>query len=683
MGIIYRKYTIMSTGVSSIIPRYEYLGSDKSSSPATPTMRLIAYNTSFANDAHWSQLHPGLSESAAIVAKAIDIFRNYNKNEDDTPKNPLTFDELNNLFMTDDKFKPVDINDEQIQNAMKQKLGYLRMGMADSATDYIKKDLASTGFVALIEQMIHVPANHQAYYGGKISKANLDVVPVDKYKYIGGTRPTSLNADDGENVTTCKNKSFGILRRISKLGNIDDIDGNGYEPSSNNGTHIIVYDNLVNITNPGGAAEGIAIIVNKDLVNSKLLVWNASKHPNKQKCNANGFPVKTTGTLHYFSDDFGQVVASDTKFIKSGVCQIAKAVDGLPDYGRPIILTAGVKGNELNIFLAIHSLNIFNLVWLSEEFINNHTGSNVEKDIEFIKKTKGIEVTDKTVFGEVVKYCVLLDKDINEQDSRFTRLYKIGNSYGKTDKTDTETKNLKDLYDAVYKQIGNFINFAFKNLETDEYNKLSGINRVNLFMGGDFNDPEGEILKRLLSTPIHLYISSKRFTVMFNTKINNQTKSCCANRDSQIDENRDIPSNKGKLGNSTGSLEVSYSRNFYTKNDENDMYPEKFHHPETFGYNGDYVLFGSGTNATASEDTIHYNMIVDNGEYTAVLKEPFNSETKLIASDHLPVYATVTAAGGGRRRRYSMRVLKRHTKKGIPKKLRASRRKRRAHTYKK
>ena len=57
------------------------------STDSQKTYNLFAYNTSFANDAHWSQLHFGLSESAAIVAKAIEIYTVYNGSqpEDFTP----------------------------------------------------------------------------------------------------------------------------------------------------------------------------------------------------------------------------------------------------------------------------------------------------------------------------------------------------------------------------------------------------------------------------------------------------------------------------------------------------------------------------------------------------------------------------------------------------------------------
>ena len=43
----------------------------------------ISYNTSWPNDAHFTQMHPGLSESAAIVAKAVKIC----KNKESEPKN--------------------------------------------------------------------------------------------------------------------------------------------------------------------------------------------------------------------------------------------------------------------------------------------------------------------------------------------------------------------------------------------------------------------------------------------------------------------------------------------------------------------------------------------------------------------------------------------------------------------
>lgn len=65
---------------------------------------LVAYNTSFANDAHWTQLHPGLSESAAIVAKAIEIYKHAKKKD-----NPATFEELETYFMNE-QYYPTLLN---------------------------------------------------------------------------------------------------------------------------------------------------------------------------------------------------------------------------------------------------------------------------------------------------------------------------------------------------------------------------------------------------------------------------------------------------------------------------------------------------------------------------------------------------------------------------------------------
>jgi hypothetical protein len=130
-------------------------------------------------------------------------------------------------------------------------------------------------------------------------------------------------------------------------------------------------------------------------------------------------------------------------------------------------------------------------------------------------------------------------------------------------------------------------------------------------------------------------------------------------------------------------LEASYLKNFYTNTSDDNVYPEIFHSPDSFGYNGDYVLFGS-----SQTPSINYYMVVDNTDSTAVLTEPFNSDRRIIASDHLPVYATVTAPpqNGGRRRRNSTRkhIMKNsRTKKTLLKKPRSSHRKRKVNTHKK
>lgn len=623
---------------------------------SSESLKLIAYNTSFANDAHWSQLHPGLSESAAIVAKATEIYKNENKTE------PNTFNELNDFFMKDadengtntekdNKFKPVDITDENIKNAMKQKLGYFRMQLADSATNYLKTQMQTVGFVALIEQMIHVPINHQAYYGGVLAKSNLDLTQTYNYTvpYNGDVEVSIPPPEDGFNG---KNKYFGILRRINQL-NLYDIDGNGYDNATKNENkivddnatkNIIVYDNIVNVDSGkfGGAAEGIAIIVNNQVCSSdKLFVWKKSTHPNKIVGNSNGFKneISDDKSVHYYSDDFGQVISRYRDSNKPNRIRLVRWLDGFADLGRPIILTAGLNNEILHIFVALHSVNIFNMAYLDDAFYGD----------------------DDTLSDEMRK--------------NVKKLTKIGNLEN-TDEMDVLKKN---IYTIIYTQIGKFISEAFEKVSEINIDKNT---KIQLYLGGDFNDPEGEILSILLKNGVSFEIKGITYEIGFNSDSNlTSLYSCCANRDSQKNKKDPEKKDKAQIDQTVGPLENAFNRVFGQNTIGNSTTPieplpydpQDFYKFETFGYNGDYALFGTNSNSSKFEIKLD---IADSAFYK------YDGDNKVMASDHLPVYATVVITKGGRRRRYS-RVLKRNTKKGLPKKLRASRRKRRAYTYKK
>ena len=619
------------------------------------TLKLVAYNTSFANDAHWSQLHPGLSESAAIVAKAVEIYKNTKTSETE----PATFDELNDYFMDNfvpsitetDVYKNEDFK-TKVKKSMQQKLGYVRMQLADAATSYLKSQMESSAFIALIEQMIHVPENHQAFYGGPLVKSNLDVVPSGGYKYFvpynGDVPVSNPPKEDGFEG---KNTYFGILRRIRQL-KLYDIDGDGYAQNGNKGGNIIVYDNVVNVDSAkiGGAAEGIAIVVNKDICSGEqLFVWAKSSHPNKILGNSTGFlndigSEESPKFLHYYSDDFGQVIFKYRDESNPNRVRLVRQLDGIADLGRPIILTAGIKEETLHIFVAIHSVNIFNMAYLDDTFYG----------------------TDETLSEEK-------RKTVNS-------LTKIGNL-----KEDEESNNLKTkIYQIIHRQIGQFITDALQKTSSDIDGKFT---KVQLYLGGDFNDPEGEILK-LLKTGLSFSIKGTVYDIKFSFDYDrNLLFSCCANRDSQTNKKDPSKKDKDQIDQTVGPLENAFNRVFGKNKignkdkpvDPIPYDPQDFYKFEKFGYNGDYALFGT------LEPSPNFRIELDKSESAFYKYEPGNM---VMASDHLPVYAIVTPPTpqvGGRRRRYSIRSKpKRYTKKTLPKNPRASRRnKRNSRTHKK
>jgi len=663
---------------------------------STELLKLVAYNTSFANDAHYSQLHNFLSESAAIVAKAIKIYKSDPANTND----PENFDSLVNYFKTLDIKKPEEPNDAD----MSEQLGYVRMQLADSATKFISQRITvdNVSFVALIEQMIHVPSGNAAYYDNGVG------------------RKSDLTNPESKTKTTL-NENYGILRRITKLG-VDDIDNVSTGDESK--THAILYDNVVNIDN--NTAEGIAIIVDKTkYLSDKFtpLKWKRSRFNVRQKLVEVGkLTSNADKDIRFISDDLGLLIQpydisnpKNVKFLK---------MNGTFDYGRPIILTASFSSDTLNIFVALHNPNILNLVYCENKLMELVEVNNIEILREILKNKSADKSKDnKDSIDELLKLIsqtnnligntrehsvfnsdllkILLQKYRGELFStqkvkEFCKTYKISEI--------KDEQLLKDIYTKLNSGIVEFIKSSIEKATNSK--EIPPNCKCNVFLGGDFNDPRGLALRDIIMNGFTLSIEGLSLTnggkIQFringlspedakdNSKFDNfrQTLfSCCANRDSQKAPQPAV--------DTLGSLEDAFYRVLGReqpikdkKPKQNLKYQDNFDVSENFGYNGDYALFG--TNYLSDETK--FNISLQESSYEHGTDE---TPQKVMASDHMPVYAeisipvsTVTIAAappqqGGRRRRYSIRALKRHTKKGLPKKLRASRRKRRARTYRK
>lgn len=661
----------------------------ETNSQGTEQFKLVAYNTSFANDAHWSQLHPFLSESAAIVAKAIKIYKSDPANNTD----PENFDSLVTYFKNknSDIKKPEELNDDD----MSEQLGYVRMQLADSATNFLSTKLSeNVSFVALIEQMIHVPSENAAYYDNGVGKKSDLTNPESKTK-------------------TTLNENYGILRRINKLG-VDDIDN--VSTGGDSKTHAIVYDNVVNIDN--NTAEGIAIIVDKTkYLSDKFtpLKWQRSQlNVRQQLVKLNKLMSNEDKEIHFFSDDLGLLIQpndisnpTNVKFLK---------MNGTFDYGRPIILTASFSSDTLNIFVALHNPNIFNLVYCENELMKLIKISN-DDILEQIINIKNKDTTKNneaiTELNSLKSNILKIVGDENELDVFNSNLLQILLQKYRGDLFSTQivkefcNKNkisnitddglLKTIYTTLNSGIVNFINSSIK--ASTNFGNIPQNCKCNVFLGGDFNDPRGLALRDIIMNGFKLNIEGLSLNnegqikffidgISSNDATNfeefrKNLSSCCANRDSQK-----YPQ---PATDTLGSLEDAFYRVLGKPNNgkENKAYPIDFDISDKFGYNGDYALFG--TNYLSSETKFSISLQESNYKYS----EP---EGKVMASDHMPVYAEVsipmstgtvnTAAGGGRRRRNSCRSLKRknlklYTKKCLPKKHRSSRHKRRAHTYKK
>jgi len=549
--------------------------------------KLMSYNTSWVNDCSNNQLHGFLSESASIVAKA-----NYMYNNDNSFINDLTNNSLANF----------------------------RMILADKSTDYIASKMTEGyDFIALIEQLIHVPTGTHANY--------------DSFTFVDEKRTQKgLQQDIGNNI------DFGILRRMNMLKSqgLTDV---SVVPTTDQTIAVestkygIVYDHIVHTIE--GFGEGIGIIFKQGLIDTPLS-WKKNSQPIYQVLAQTGGVNENIGNLkvRYYSDDLGKFVAPKAN-INDPILSKQKA-NSVADLARPIIMTAGIKGNTLNIFVAFHGPNILNL-W--------YWGT----------KKKIIEVDTRKQLKDLLT------------DSTFSN-------------------QITDIFNFIAKGISDFINEGLAiTLEPEtsvgdtQNSLLSKVNKVNVFLGGDANDPNGTMLNSLLKNGLSIKVKgqNKPFPVKFTYPItlNEKLLTCCANADSVKNSNKTYT-----LGNVDKATL-----------DRLKGYPDNFFQPVEFAYYGDYALFGSNVTHPI------YSMQKDNNplqQYTIedTIEDTIGAKEKtVIASDHLPVISTVNltaipeesedlenSGGGGRRK--TVRRNKRTNKRMRPQ-VRITR-KRRGHSKK-
>jgi len=609
--------------------------------PSQSEYKLFAYNTSFVNDCHENQFHPGLSESASIIAKTAVL-------KYDLVNNKPNYQQLINLLNT-------NVSDyKKLINETRSNFGF-------RSTHTINNKLNSEyDFLALIEQSMHVPTDNVANY---------DEIMVNKLDLT---------------ILKEQNENYGILKRIHLLNQFNKFNGNQIvdvttmknysNANANDKKYRIVYDNVVN---PDiNAGEGIAIIYKSALVENPL-TWTYASNPAYQKI-IDTISNKTTKTpsynsdenlqklitkkstiqeIHFYSDDLGPAICKDV----NGNPQYVK-ITGAIDNGRPFIMTGGTvdEGKTLNLFVAAHGPNVMNLFTLN-------TDGKVDKPF-------------KTLPSE--ELTVIFD----------------------------------NVHSLINKCIQNGINAILnKNII------LENVNKVNVFLGGDFNDPRGLILEKLLSNkltlklkddadPIEVSFSyNNKRTNKYEEKIQQDTSnitdeslvvklaelqnksdeygypeliSGCANTDSLKGEFRKVFETTTNNENSLGPKTVNtLGLLFPTKVDNTDIidriidrinyinnhYPDDFFSSDKFGYNGDYALFGSN-NVSGLRCVIK----VDNTE-TQQVKDTQNRNVTVIASDHLPVISTVyiepsqpsqpSGSGGRKSRRNRGRQTKRNRNK--------------------
>jgi hypothetical protein len=608
---------------------------------------IASYNTSYPLDLHHSLLHPGLSDSAAIIGKAKKIVEGSDITEYIVYDSLVNFDKslpnvegetvLGNDKLSDDNIK--------IHNT----LGNFRLQLADCISRNINtqlNDANKPSVYMLIEQSIHVNNTNMAYYG---------FAPEEKDKSHHNLK--KYNLDEG--TSTNKNEQYGILRRITKINAnktspllLDCCSTSANDVVSANEQFNIIYDNVVN-TAAAGVAEGIAIVTdNTKFPLTNMLKWNRQKLPIVQKLvDKYTTPIgNDTDKVFFYSDDLGQIIEdNNVKLLNDETPDgfIVKKGDGplVPDMGRPIMLTSCLKKDGvLHIFIAIHNLNMPQLRAIPKKAypglntqINYDVGRktilNDRKKLSELKLQKPdiVDADIVSINAEIVAINAEIEV-INKQIAEFLIVYPKNK--------DTSDEILESLRNGI----GNFVTKAFEKQNTEQLNLIKS---VCVYMGGDFNDPGRLLLNKLNQKGINFTIGNQQFNAMF--EFPNFGNTCCANADSVLEPTDPIPNTLGGINNDT----------FMKINKD---YKEGFIEGTNFAFEGDTVSFAIAS--TTEPKSITHTVLLSAAENTNKNQPKYeNNGVEVMPSDHYAVMASFSVApqqgGGGKRRNnrnnYSMK----------------------------
>lgn len=475
-------------------------------------------------------------------------------------------------------------------------LNSTRTKLAEASTQLVKQKLdEGYDFVALTEQSMHVPlANH----------ANYDEVMMNKLDLTQLTEPK-------------KNEDYGIMKRIAtlnassnsaKINDVSIVDGLKLLTDMQEGsTYNLVYDN---VANPDmNAGEGIAIIYKAELVKTHL-EWNYQENPAYKN-------IKT-------------IIQSKDESKRTGEYNSDNALTELSTKKSSITEAARFYSDDLGPYVCKAA---------DGTVIYKKVNGLIDNGRPFIM-TGGTNGTTLNLF-------------IAAHGPNVMNLFTVGNEPTSFKELDSGTLS------SVFNIVRQSIETCIQNGVTAVTNKdvLKDIANIQVFLGGDFNDPRGLILEKLLNgLKIKIPGHTESFKVNFNYKLvehnrvdvlkseNKTTEagypsliSGCANTDSLIGNVRKIEN--GTLG-PVGVTPNDVTKGIYpldvkmngkytnytqseifkppTKKNENgeiipddtkssnpvnqlidrieyiqDKYPADFISPEKFGYNGDYALFGT------------------------------------------------------------------------------------------
>lgn len=495
----------------------------------------------------------------------------------------------------------------------------------------------------VVENYDFIALIEQAMHVPNNDHANYDDIMTNKFDLDAVTKNNNENGYKKES-----NIDYGFLLRMKKLG-IDITNKNDKR------VYNVAYDNGLNAA--FNAGEGIAILYKKSLVDREL-TWNQKGHPgwNFIKKNAGYDENKNKKLYPYITHD--QISLIDAKIANSIVNFYSD------DLGPKICYDDPNADNPTLVY----------------------TKSNDKSDEgRPIIMTGGVTDNDKT-----------LNLFVAAHGANIMNLYK-------------DKKPIKDLpdKDPLFLKLSNAITSFIQNGLDAIKSQLESVTKVNIFLGGDFNDANGYILRGLLENGITLTCGTLRNKkvefhypeLKANTDPNTNYESilsCCANSDSSKATTTDTGSTLGpiirpkKLSDTEKDEIHTKIQDFNTQisqlnsdvNDENKTkieklnadiktqknnltahedflrrirnYGDEFYDPDNFKYNGDYALFGT----TDESSYVEYSLNLDKNE----AQKYTETGRTVYASDHLPVISMVInkKTGGKRFRKRQTTYRKKH-----------------------
>ena len=361
-------------------------------------------------------------------------------------------------------------------------------------------------------------------------------------------------------------EEFGIGKMLKNLGN--QITDRSVVGSVSDKQYDIMYDNVVHAS--FGFGEGIGLIIRKDLVDS-YFTWKSKSRGFFDKI-TNAVP-ENENDIHFWSSDCGY---------STDQLNLYKTVKGDLDLGRPFIMTAGMKGNILRIFVNFHGVNILNL----------YTDADADAGKRQLK--------------------VLLK-----------------------DKNDTAYKK---AIEAVKLSIVKLIDSGLEKVQNNIISK--DITQCQLFLTCDSNDAKNDLFKAIIKDGIQLTKLPFNYNhIKFKYNEDEHVYTCCANADSlnegkqklftKLEDNLPEKDFNG-VGKLTGR---NFSNGIITSQTDNDEYPADFINPLHYGYTGDRALFGT-TFANPSNEMLQ--MLREDDKFIFE-----NNGDKVPLSDHQYVTTTI------------------------------------------